>query len=255
MKTIAVANQKGGVGKTATVASLAAALALEGQRVLAVDDDPQGNLSLAMGVEAAAEAATTYDLLLDANVAPLDCALKVSWGKAAVIPTDVRLAAAEVELASAPDRHLRLREKLARKLPFDYVLIDTPPSLGFLTLNALAAADAVLIPVQCSYLAMHGLKQLLDTVDAIRAHGNPDLKLLGVLLTMYDPRTLHTQQVEQRLRSHFGDLVFDTPVRRSVAFDYATVAGEPVIIHRPDSAGAQAYRQIAREVMARAQNA
>ena len=167
----------------------------------------------------------------------------------------MRLAAAEVELATATDRHLRLREKLRRKLPFDYVLIDTPPSLGFLTLNALAAADAVLIPVQCAYLAMHGLKQLLDTVDAIRSHGNPGLQILGVLLTMYDARTLHTRQVEQRLRAHFGDLVFRTPVRRSVAFDYATVAGEPVVIHRPDSPGAQAYLQIAEEVMARAQDA
>lgn len=255
MKIIAVANQKGGVGKTATVASIAAALAAQGRRVLAVDDDPQGNLSLAMGVAAADGAPTTYDLLLDPAVAALACAVASPWGKVAVIPTDVRLAAAEVELASVPGRHLRLREKLRRKLPFDYVLIDTPPSLGFLTLNALAAADAVLIPVQCSYLAMHGLKQLLDTVEAVRAHGNPDLKILGVVLTMYDPRTLHTREVEERLRTHFGDLVFSTPVRRSVVFDYATVAGEPVVIHRPDSPGALAYTQIAKEVMARAQDA
>jgi chromosome partitioning protein len=169
-----------------------------------------------------------------------------------VVPTDVRLAAAEVELAPVAERHLRLREKLHKKLPFDYVLIDTPPSLGFLTLNALAAADAVLIPVQCSYLAMQGLKQLLETIEAVRAHGNPGLRILGVLLTMYDPRTLHTQQVEDRLREHFGDLVFNTPIRRSVAFDYATVAGEPLVVYRNDSPGAQAYMQIVQEVLNRA---
>jgi chromosome partitioning protein len=252
MKIIAVANQKGGVGKTATVASLAAGLCQAGQRVLVVDDDPQGNLSMAMGVTVPPEALTTSDLLLQPDATVANCSTTVPWGTATVIPTDVRLAAAEVELASATDRHLRLRHKLHKKLPFDYVLIDTPPSLGFLTLNALAAADAVLIPVQCSYLAMQGLKQLLETIEAVRAHGNPGLSILGVLLTMYDPRTLHTQQVEDRLREHFGDLVFTTPIRRSVAFDYATVAGEPLVVYRSDSAGAQAYMQIVQEVLARA---
>lgn len=252
MRTIVIANQKGGVGKTATVASLAAGLAAARQHTLTIDGDPQGNLSLAMGLAVQPQALTTYDLLLQERVAVSDCSQTVAWGQAAVIPTDVRLAAAEVELATAPDRHLRLRAKLQRRLPYDYVLIDTPPSLGFLTLNALAAADAVLIPVQCSYLAMQGLKQLLETIEAVRDHGNPALRVLGVLLTMYDPRTLHTQQVEQRLRDHFGDLVFETAIRRSVAFDYATVAGEPLPVHRPDSAGAQAYTAIVQEVLNRA---
>lgn len=252
MKTIAVANQKGGVGKTATVASLAAGLAAHQKRVLVIDDDPQGNLSLAMGVATDPAGLTTYDLLLQSDVSVESCALTVPWGSAAIVPTDVRLAAAEVELASAHDRHLRLRAKLTGRQPFDFVLIDTPPSLGFLTLNALAAADYVLIPMQCSYLAMQGLKQLLETIDAVRAHGNPKLKILGVLLTMYDPRTLHTQQVEELVREHFGDLVFTTPIRRSVAFDYATVAGEPLVVHRSDSPGALAYLQIAQEVLDRA---
>lgn len=253
MKIIAVANQKGGVGKTATVASIAAGFCNAGKRVLVVDDDPQGNLSMAMGApELGPESLTTYDLLLQPDATVANCAVSVPWGEATVIPTDVRLAAAEVELASASDRHLRLREKLHKKLPYDYVLVDTPPSLGFLTLNALAAADAVLIPVQCSYLAMQGLKQLLETIEAVRAHGNPNLQILGVLLTMYDPRTLHTQQVEDRLREHFGDLVFNTAIRRSVAFDYATVAGEPLVIYRSDSPGAQAYMQIVQEVIDRA---
>lgn len=255
MKIIAVANQKGGVGKTATVASIAAGLAAQEQRVLVVDADPQGNLSLAMGVPPLPDGRSTYDLLLDPDAKVGDCALAVPWGKAAVVPADVRLAAAEVELAPAADRLLRLQTKLHRKLPFDYVLIDTPPSLGFLTLNALAAAGSVLIPVQCSYLAMQGLRQLLDTIEAVRAHGNSALQILGVLLTMYDPRTLHTRQVEERLRAHFDGLVFETPIRRSVIFDYATVAGEPIIVHRPDSPGAEAYMQIVTEVMARAQDA
>jgi chromosome partitioning protein len=252
MKIIAIANQKGGVGKTATVAALAAGLSLRGQRVLAVDADPQGNLSLSLGVSATAAARTTYDLLLNPAAAVEQCVQPVPWGEAAVIASDVRLAAAEVELAAVPDRNSRLAAKLNQPLPYDYVLVDTPPSLGFLTLNALTAAGSVLIPVQCSYLAMQGLRQLLDTIEAVQAHGNAELRILGALLTMYDPRTLHTQQVEQRLRDHFGDLVFATVVRRSVVFDYATVAGEPLPIYRPDSPGAEAYRQVTDEVMKRA---
>lgn len=252
MKIIAVANQKGGVGKTATVATLAAGLAAAKQRVLVVDGDPQGNLSMALGAMAGEGQLTTYELLLQPEVTVANCAIKVPWGNVTVVPTDVRLAAAEVELAPTSDRHLRLREKLHHKLPFDFVMIDTPPSLGFLTLNALAAASSVVIPVQCSYLAMQGLRQLLDTIEAVKAHGNPELRILGVLLTMYDPRTLHTQQVEERLREHFGELVFSQPIRRSVVFDYATVAGEPVIVHRPESAGAEAYLEVTQEVLARA---
>lgn len=252
MNVIAIANQKGGVGKTATVAALAAGLALHGQRVLVIDADPQGNLSLSLGVQIPPGAPTTYDLLLDDSATVARCVQPVPWGPVEVVPTDVRLAAAEVELASASDRHLRLAAKLGKRLPYDYVLIDTPPSLGFLTLNALGAAGSVLIPVQCSYLAMQGLRQLLDTIDAVKAHGNAALHILGVILTMYDSRTLHTHQVEQRLREHFGDLIFGTVVRRSVAFDYATVAGEPLPVYRPDSPGAEAYMQITEEVMARA---
>jgi chromosome partitioning protein len=252
MKIIAVANQKGGVGKTATVASLVAGLALSGQRVLAVDDDPQGNLSMALGAVPGTDRPTSYELLLEPRVTVADCAVGVRWGRAAVVPTDVRLAAAEVELATGAERTTRLREKLRRKLPYDYVIIDTPPSLGFLTLNALAAADDVIIPVQCSYLAMQGLKQLLDTIEAVRQHGNEGLRILGLILTMYDPRTLHTRQVEERLRAHFGDAVLSPPIRRSVVFDYATVAGEPLVVHRPDSAGAEAYMQIVQEVLRRA---
>ncbi len=252
MRIIAVANQKGGVGKTATVASLAASFAAEGSRVLALDGDPQGNLSMALGAIPGGRSLTSYDLLLDSKVGVNDCVVRVPWGDVGVIPTDVRLAAAEVELSSATDRTLRLREKLRRKLPYDYALIDTPPSLGFLTLNALGAADGVIIPVQCSYLAMQGLRQLLDTIEAVREHGNDGLRIIGLILTMYDPRTLHTQQVEARLREHFGNLVLDPPIRRSVVFDYATVAGEPLLIHRPESPGAQAYLRIAQEVLKRA---
>jgi len=252
MPVLAIANQKGGVAKTATAACLAACLELMGQRVLAIDADPQGNLSMAMGVTPVPAQATTYDLLLEPKVTVGDCAVAVPWGQVRVVPANPRLAEAEVELAAAHDRRLRLRDKLSKRLPYDYVIIDTPPSLGFLTLNALAAASGVVIPVQPSYLALQGLRQLLDTISKAREHGNPDLRVLGVLLTMYDPRTLHTQDVEARLREHFADLVFPTAIRRSVAFDYATVVGQPLVVHRPGSAAAQAYWTVAEEVMKRA---
>ncbi len=252
MKIIAVANQKGGVAKTSTVACLAAALSQMGKRVLAIDCDPQGNLSMAMGVLPNPEHPTTYDLLLDPRTAVEHCAIYAPWGDVQVISTEVSLAAAEVELANEENRNFRLAAKLRKKLPYDYVFIDTPPSLGFLTLNALAAASDVFIPVQVAYLAIHGLKALLETVDAVREHGNERLKILGLLLTMYDGRTRHTQQVEELLRESFGDLVFATVIRRTVAFDYATVAGVPLVLHSPESPGAEAYMTIAQEVLKRA---
>jgi chromosome partitioning protein len=252
MPVIAVANQKGGVGKTATTVNLAAALAQAGHSVLMVDLDPQANLTLSCGLHPAPGHPGTYELLMQPKVPAAAALLPTPWPGLTVLPAREDLAAAGIQLASASGRNERLARKLAALPPADFTLIDTPPSLGFLTLNALTAADWVLIPVQASFLALHGLRQLLQTLEAVRSHGRPDLRVGGVLLTMFDARTLHAQQVRERLQQTFGDLVFETTVRRSVVFDYATVAGEPLLIHRPTHPCADAYRQLAREVMSRA---
>jgi chromosome partitioning protein len=252
MAIIAVANQKGGVGKTATVANLGAALAQAGRTVLLVDLDPQANLSLCCGLSPTTSSPTAYDLLMDPATAAADALLPTRWERLAIIPGSEALAAAQVQMAELSHHNLLLRNKLNPLRDYDDVLIDTPPSLGFLTINALCAADWVLIPVQASFLALHGLRQLSQTVAAVQQHTNPGLRIGGVLLTMYDPRTVHAQEVHQRLREHYGAAVFEPLVRRSVAFDYATVAGEPLVFHRPGHACSETYRQLAQEVIARA---
>ena len=258
MSIIAVANQKGGVGKTATVVNLGAALAQRGHSVLLIDADPQANVTEWMGL-AAADIPGTYELLMDADIALDDLVRATELPNLRVVPGDLRLAAAEVELANAPRRNERLRDKVGERgdgrhpcVEYDYVFIDTPPSLGFLTLNALAAADEVLIPVQASYLAMQGLRRLLDTIDVVRERNNPDLKVGGLLITMFDRRTTHAREVEQRLREHFADSVYQTVIDRCIDFDYATVAGRPLVVESPRSRGANAYRRLAQEVLQRA---
>lgn len=252
MPIIAIANQKGGVGKTATVANLGAALAEAGRSVLLIDLDPQGNLSLSCGVRSAEGRPSSYEVLMDEGTSVPDATVETRWQGLGVVPGTQDLAAAQVQLARMRQRNERLRGKLRSLRRYDYVLIDTPPSLGFLTLNGLTAADWALIPVQASFLALHGLRQLLETISVVRERSNPDLVVGGVLLTMYDPRTLHAQQVRERVEEHFGAAVFKSLVRRSVAFDYATVAGEPLVYHRPTHQCAQAYRELAKEVMSRA---
>ena len=268
---IAISNQKGGVGKTATVANLGAALVQAGKRVLLVDLDAQANLSLSCGV--APGQVSAYEVLMEAGVGLAEATVATRWPGLDVLPASDALAAAQVQLATAPQRNERLRGKLAdatSRVPteeqgsapptgfqpvppaYDYVLIDTPPSLGFLTLNALTAADLVLIPVQASFLALHGIRQLMQTVEVVQARSNPALRVGGVLVTMYDSRTLHAQQVVERLRQHFGALLFEATIRRSVAFDYATVAGTPLVLQQPGHACAAAYSELAREVMTRA---
>jgi len=250
MRVIAVANQKGGVGKTATVANLGAALAELGQRVVLIDLDPQANLGVLVGV-AEAEL-STHELLLSDAVSLEQVLQPTAWPGLAIAPANYGLAAAELELAQLAEPHTRLARKLTGLATDVVVLVDTPPRLGFLTLNALAAAGEVIIPVQASYLAMQGLRQLLGTVESVQARVNPALRITGVLLTMFDARTRHAQQVCERLRAHFGKLVFTTEIPRSVAFDYSTVAAEPLVHFRPSSAGAAAYRSLAQEVLNRA---
>ncbi len=250
MRVIAVANQKGGVGKTATVLNLGAALAEMGERVILIDLDPQSNLTAISGADEVE--LTTRDLLLSSGVNLREIVQPTPIKNLLVAPSEYALAAAEAQLAGADRRQFRLKEKLGDLAEGIIVLIDTPPSLGFLTINALTAADEVLIPVQCAYLAMKGLQQLLRTVEGVRGQANPALEILGLLLTMYDARTAHGEEVKGRLQEHFGDRVFGTIVPRTVAFDYATVAATPLVHFRPGNPGAEAYRALAREVMNRA---
>ncbi len=249
MRAIAVANQKGGVGKTATVLNLGAALVEMGERVVLIDLDPQANLTAISGADEVELSA--YDLLLSDEIDLRDVVQPTPMENLLVVPSEYNLAAAEAQLAGSEGRQFRLAEKLEVLAEGTIALIDTPPSLGFLTINALSAAGEVLIPVQCSYLAMKGLQQLLRTVESVRERANPNLHILGVLLTMYDARTIHSEQVKDRLIAHFGDDVLDTVIPRTVAFDYATVAATPLVHFRPDSPGAEAYRNLAQEVISR----
>ncbi len=251
MRTIAVANQKGGVGKTATVLNLGAALAEAGEHVVLIDLDPQANLTAISGADEVE--LSVHDLLLSPEVTLRDIVQPTPLEDVLVAPSEYALAAAEAALAGAERPQWRLADKLEGLADDVIVIIDTPPSLGFLTVNALTAADEVLIPVQCSYLAMKGLQLLLRTVESVRERANRDLRVLGMLLTMYDGRTLHAGQVQERLREHFGDQVFETVIPRTIAFDYATVAALPLIHYRPDSPGARAYRRLAEEVLERGQ--
>jgi chromosome partitioning protein len=250
MRAIAVANQKGGVGKTATVLNLGAALADMGERVILIDLDPQANLTSISGADEVE--LSTRDLLLSDDITLRDIVQPTPIENLLIAPAEYDLAAAEAALAGAERRQDRLVEKFDGLADGIIAIIDTPPSLGFLTINALTAANEVLIPVQCSYLAMKGLQLLLRTIEGVREHANPDLDILGIVMTMYDSRTLHADQVRERLLDHFGGKVFESFIPRTVAFDYATVAATPLVHFRPESPGAAAYRKLAQEVMDRA---
>ena len=249
-KIIAVTNQKGGVGKTTTAVNLSALMAEAGKRVLIVDIDPQGNATSGLG-KSDTDSNTVYEVLLGAAPAK-DAVVSTGFGTLDLMPTSIELAGAEIELVGAENRESLLKTALGGiREDYDYIFIDCPPSLSLLTLNALTAADSVLIPIQCEYYALEGVGQLVNTIKLIRMKLNPELKIEGILLTMYDARTNLCAQVAQEVRRHFKEEAFDTVIPRNVRLSEAPSYGTPIHLYDPRSSGATAYRALAAEMIER----
>jgi chromosome partitioning protein len=250
-QTIACANQKGGVGKTTTVINLGTYLALGGLRVLIVDVDPQGNATSGLGIDRSSLEGTLYDALTD-SISVTEVTIPTGVEGLSLVPSSISMAGAEVELAASDRRERRLAGILAGITDdYDYILLDCPPSLGLLTVNALTAADTVLIPLQCEFYALEGLTQLIATVNLVRDNLNPDLEIKGVVLTMADGRTNLSADVSAEARRHLGSVVFDTVVPRNVRLSEAPSFGLPIALYRPDSKGAEAYAALAIELRSR----
>ena len=249
---IAMTNQKGGVGKTTTTINLGAALAETGRRVLLVDFDPQGSLSVGLGVNPHTLETSIYNLLMSRRMGIHEVIQPTTVDGLDILPSNIDLSAAEVQLVSEVAREqtlLRVLEKI--KPEYDVILIDCAPSLGLLTVNALTAADKAIIPLECEFFALRGVALLTDTIGKVQDRLNPDLDILGIVGTMYDARTLHSREVLERVVDAFGERVFHTVIRRTVKFPETTVAGEPITTYASSSPGATAYRSLAREVLAR----
>jgi chromosome partitioning protein len=254
-RVISIANQKGGVGKTTTAINLAAALAACELKVLLVDSDPQGNSTTGVGVTKVQDGRTLYDALLGDSTLE-EVVQKTESAELDLVAADQNLVATNLDLVDQENRESRLQKALAPvKDKYDYVIIDCPPALDLLTLNALVASDSVLVPIQCEFFALEGISQLMDTIDRLKSAFNPDLKIEGVLLTMYDDRTNLTRQVENDLREFFGSEVFKTVIPRSVRLAEAPSFGKSILAYDPRSRGAEAYIQLAKEVLAHEQRA
>lgn len=252
LHTIAIINQKGGVGKSTTTVNLAAALGKQGRKVLIVDFDPQGNSTSGIGVDKEGLSQCIYDALLH-DVPAENLIHDTVSERVFIIPATIQLAGAEIELVSAMARETRLKDLLESvKDEFDFIFIDCPPSLGLLTINALAAADSVLIPIQCEYYALEGVTKLLESMRMVKGRINKDLDTYGVLMTMYDSRTSLSNQVVEEVQNYFGDIAFNTCIPRSVKVSEAPSYGMPVIEYAPSNKGARAYMDLAKEVIRRA---
>lgn len=251
-RILAVANQKGGVGKTTTAVNVAAGLAAAEKRVLLVDGDPQANATSGLGLPATAFNISSYDVLLDPSTAKQAIVRSVHFQSLDLMPATPDLAAAEIELVAENRRELRMRDGLDQvRQAYDFIIIDCPPSLGLVTLNMLAAADAVLIPLQCEYYALEGLSQLLRTIETVQGGVSPHLTIEGVVLTMFDSRLNLSRQVVEDARAHFGNLVFTHVVPRNIRLAEAPSFGKPIIAYDVGSVGAQAYLGVVRELIER----